>query len=295
MLAGMSVHDSAVGRQGATAGLQHQQLRRSFAVEHKKRQKHNLKLSIHYKVIKMKINKMLLLAQMIGCSILIANNGCTKDHGTGVTDPPTVKNKPPIANAGPDQTIMKPRDNIRLSGDLSHDSDGSIVAYIWKTVSGPNSPDINNDFIANLKPYEKFVLNLEEGVYQFELMVTDNDRAASRDTIKVTVLPDSLIRDPSRMKRFNSVWWGDSCAIRINNISSAIPSIGSFQVFMASYSGGGPMSSGIVQSSGWHQIQPVRSSASWYEIRNDVLIIHAAANIICDWDDAVYDVLIKWN
>ena len=63
---------------------------------------------------------------------------------------------------------------------------------------------------------------------------------------------------------------------------------------MASYYGGGALTA-FVPSSGWYQIQPVRSSGFWYEIRNDVLIIHAAANIICDWDDAAYDVLVRWN
>jgi hypothetical protein len=209
---------------------------------------------------------------------------------------PPEANKPPVADAGPDQTIMKPRDNIRLSTGLSHDPDGSIVSYQWTAIAGPNSPNMDKDriLITGLQPYEMFVSGLLEGVYLFELLVTDNNKASSRDTMKVTVLPDSLTRDPSKMKRFDNLWWGESCAIRISDISSAVPATGSIQVFMASYYGGGPLSS-FVPSSGWYQIQSVRSSGFWYEIKNDVLIIHAAANIDCGWDDAAYDVLIRWN
>ena len=209
----------------------------------------------------------------------------------------SVGDKPPVANAGPDQTIMKPRDNIFLSGDLSHDPDGGIVSYNWTTIAGPNSPNMDKDriLIMGLKPYEMFVYNLQEGVYQFELMVIDNDKAASRDTMKLTVLPDSLTLDPSKMQRIDSLVWGDSCAIRISNISPTILASGSIYVFLQRYYGGGVMAGPFFPSSGWYEIQPFRSSGFWYEIRSDVLIIHAAAGILCDWDDAAYDVLVRWN
>jgi hypothetical protein len=204
--------------------------------------------------------------------------------------------KPPVANAGPDQAIMKPQDTIRLSGVLSHDPNGDIISYKWTTVAGPNSPRMDVDRILQpwLKPYEMFVYNLEEGVYHFELTVTDKGHATSRDTMKLTVLPDLLALDPSKMQRFDSLVWGDSCAIRISNISPAILASSRIQVFLQRYYGGGVMAGPFFPSSGWFQIQPVRSSGFWYEIKNDMLIIHAAAHIVCDWDDAVYDVLV-WS
>lgn len=240
----------------------------------------------------MRTLKLLLAALVAGCMLLVINSGCTKRP----PPQPPVENKPPVANAGTDQTIMKPQDNTFLSGDLSHDPEGGIVSYEWRTVAGPNYPNMDKDqiLITGLKPYVMFVSGLQEGIYQFELLVTDTHKATSRDTMIVTVLPDSLTRDPSKMKRLNGLWRGDSCAIRVDNISSVLPATGSIQVFMASYSGGGPMSS-FEPSTGWYQIQSVRSSGIWYEIRNDVLIIHAAANIICEWNDAAYDVLIRWD
>lgn len=234
--------------------------------------------------------KLLLPALLAGCLLVAISSGCTKPP-----PPPQVTNKPPVADAGPDKTIMKPRDNTILSGGLSKDDDGSIVSYKWKVITGPNSPDLSNTLMTDRQPYEQAVFSLVEGVYQFELTVTDNGGADGKDTVKLTALPDSLTLDPFRMKKYERLNWQDSCVIRINNISSVIPGIGSFQVYMASYYAGGPMSGPFVPSTGWFQLQPVRSSSFWYEIRNDVLIIHASADIICDWADSYYNVLIKWN
>lgn len=228
---------------------------------------------------------------------LLMVTSCKKDvTPTSGTPPGTGDNKPPVANAGPDQTIMVPRDNVRLSGALSHDPDGGRLVYKWTTVAGPNAPGMDRD-VMGLAPHEKLVADLKEGVYQFELMVMDHHLATSRDTVKVTVLPDALTVDPSRIKRFDNLYWEDSCILRVKNISSSIPANRSIQVYLVSYYGTAfsVLPGGDVYCSGWFPLQPVRSSSFWYEIRNDVLIVHAAASIVCHWDNALYDVLIRWN
>lgn len=241
----------------------------------------------------MKTIKLLLLAFVAGSLILNFNSGCTKDRETinippPPPPPPSSSNKSPIANAGPDQTIMKPRNYTLLSGNLSNDSDGYLTNYQWRTVAGPNSPDLNNDIWGILEPYEKFVSKLDEGVYLFELMITDDGSATARDTIQVTVLQDSLSLDPSHMKRFDKLQCGSfDAGIWINNISSAVPIGGGIKVYISSdYMG---------NSTEWRQAQSVRSLSEWFEIINDVLIIHPPANIDCSSDVSVYDVLIKWN
>jgi hypothetical protein len=105
---------------------------------------------------------------------------------------------------------------------------------------------------------------------------------------------DSLTRDPSRMKRFDSLLEA-SCAIGISNISSIVQGTANFKVFMNRYYGGGVLAGPFFPPTGWFQIQPVKGSSYWYEIKNNELIIHVAANIVCGWDDAYYDVLIQWN
>ena len=108
------------------------------------------------------------------------NNGATGTDIIQVTVNPAV-NIPPVANAGLDQTITLPINTITLSGTGS-DVDGTVVGYTWTQISGPSGYNIVN---ANLPGTD--VTGLVQGVYQFELEVTDDDGATSVDTIQVTV------------------------------------------------------------------------------------------------------------
>lgn len=99
-------------------------------------------------------------------------------------------NKPPIAIAGPDQVITLPTDSVSLDGGSSGDPDGTITVWLWKKLSGPASFNISNSSASN-----SVVKNLVQGVYQFELKVTDNGGLSSTDTIQIKVT------DPSQPNR----------------------------------------------------------------------------------------------
>lgn len=100
-----------------------------------------------------------------------------------INQPTSNTNKPPIAVAGPDQTISLPKDSILLNGSASNDPDGSITVWQWTKISGPSSFTI-----INASTVEAQVSNLLQGVYQFELKVTDNAGLPSNDTVQITVL-----------------------------------------------------------------------------------------------------------
>jgi hypothetical protein len=92
-------------------------------------------------------------------------------------------NKPPIANAGPNQVITLPTDSVSLDGSSSSDPDGSISNCLWSKISGPAS------FIITNPPAIKTVVkNLAAGVYQFELKVTDNKGSSAKDSVQVIVI-----------------------------------------------------------------------------------------------------------
>ena len=91
-------------------------------------------------------------------------------------------NHPPIANAGADQTITLPTNAITLDGSVSTDSENNITSYAWTKISGPSSSNITN---AN--NVQTQVTNLVQGVYQFELKVTDAGGLFSKDTLQITV------------------------------------------------------------------------------------------------------------
>ena len=93
------------------------------------------------------------------------------------------KPRPPVANAGPDQTITLPTNTVALNGSASTDPNNDISSYLWTKVSGPSSFTI-----ANPNSVQTQVTNLVEGAYQFELKVTDARGMTGRDIVQVTVL-----------------------------------------------------------------------------------------------------------
>ena len=114
------------------------------------------------------------------------NNGATgKDTVVVVvnaaTPPPPPVNNVPVANAGADQTITLPANSVTLNGNGT-DTDGTIVSYLWTRISGPATA-----LIADANQAQTAVNNLEEGVYSFELTVTDNQGAIAKDIVVVTV------------------------------------------------------------------------------------------------------------
>ena len=110
------------------------------------------------------------------------NNGATDTDTMQVTvnDAAPPANLPPIANAGSDTSIYLPADAVVLSG-TGTDPDGIIVSYSWNVISGgANLLTNSNNPVSNLS-------NLQQGVYEVELTVTDNDGATGKDTIQITV------------------------------------------------------------------------------------------------------------
>ncbi len=91
----------------------------------------------------------------------------------------------PIANAGPDQSITLPLNNINLNG-IGASPNGIITSYTWAKISGPNAT-ITNAAIAATS-----VTGLVAGIYLFELKVTDNNGGVARDTMQLTVYPALL-------------------------------------------------------------------------------------------------------
>jgi len=101
------------------------------------------------------------------------------------------QNSTPVANAGPDEIVNLPKDSVLLNGSASTDPDGTIQKWEWKKIAGPNSFQIVNG--ASAKTIAK---NLNTGVYQFELTVTDNAGATAKDTVAITVILATVANRP---------------------------------------------------------------------------------------------------
>jgi K319L-like, PKD domain len=110
------------------------------------------------------------------------NGGLSSKDTMMVTVDEVPVNHPPVANAGPDQTIVQPANTTILDGSASWDPDNNIVGYAWTKLSGPSTPGINNPVDVQTQ-----IGNLVSGVYEFELTVTDAGGLNSKDTVLITL------------------------------------------------------------------------------------------------------------
>ena len=88
----------------------------------------------------------------------------------------------PVANAGTDQTVQLPAAFFTLSGSGATSS-GTITAYQWSRISGPNTPVINNTSSATTS-----VSGFVAGTYQFQLQVTNSFGLSAKDTVVINVV-----------------------------------------------------------------------------------------------------------
>ncbi len=110
------------------------------------------------------------------------NNNATATDSLIVLVNPAV-NIPPVANAGSGITITLPVNTATLDGSSSTDADGTITAYSWTQVSGPNTAGATGASTATIS-----LTGLIVGDYVYQLQVTDNSGAKAIAQVKVTVV-----------------------------------------------------------------------------------------------------------
>jgi len=113
---------------------------------------------------------------------LVVNDGETSSPPA--TASVSIQSRPPIANAGPDQTVVQ-RTTVHLDGGASADPDGTIVGALWRQVAGPTvtlsgGTTLSPSFVA---PHLSTTTT-----FTFELTVTDNDGLSSSDRVDVNVV-----------------------------------------------------------------------------------------------------------
>ncbi len=114
----------------------------------------------------------------------------TDDHGLEDTDRVTInvvaENRPPVAKAGPDQTVGT-GERVTLDGTNSSDPDPGdwITTYLWRQVSGPavslaDSGAVRTSFVAP---------DAEAGAaaLSFELVVTDSGGLQGSDKVNINI------------------------------------------------------------------------------------------------------------
>src|SRR4030095_212916 len=120
----------------------------------------------------------------------VTDNGglFAKDTVQIIVNVPGQPNRPPVANAGADQTITLPTNTVNFDGIGSTDADNNIINYAWTKILGPSSFSF-----VNANAVQTQVANLVQGVYQFELKVTDGGGLFAKDTVQLTVNAATII------------------------------------------------------------------------------------------------------
>ena len=92
-------------------------------------------------------------------------------------------NQPPIANAGPDQSVAAGV-KVQLTGAGSTDSDGTIVSYAWTQTDGDT---VTLTGANTATPTFTAPSTISAQTLTFELTTTDDDGATSTDSVNIEI------------------------------------------------------------------------------------------------------------
>ena len=135
-----------------------------------------------------------------------------------------------LVNAGNDQTLMLPVNEAYLAGSYTYTGNSSTKIN-WDKLSGPASLAIENKNALLTK-----LSNLEEGVYQFELTVTDAGGIYDKDTVAIKVMKPAVPTvtiDSGQITYTDLQWifpWYNS--IEIKNFNSLLPPGRPFKIYI---------------------------------------------------------------
>jgi len=102
-----------------------------------------------------------------------------------------VSNQPPVADAGPDQTVDG-NTTVMLNGESSTDADGNALSYRWQQTSGPN---VALSSTTSSRP--SFTAPAEGGSLGFSLTVNDGLLNSSADNVVIEVNEVTVNRRPT--------------------------------------------------------------------------------------------------
>ncbi len=102
-----------------------------------------------------------------------------------VSDPFEEAREPPIANAGPDQSVRMGA-IVTLDGTGSFDREGEALAYSWTQTSGP---EVTLNGTTSVRPTFTSPDVRDNTTLTFSLEVNNGRRGSNADTVSIIVMP----------------------------------------------------------------------------------------------------------
>ena len=114
------------------------------------------------------------------------NDGLSSSATISVTVNPAARVAPNV-NAGSNQTITLPVNSVTLTGQASGNNGATIASTTWSQTSGPGASTISaaSGLVTN-------ITGLVQGIYNFQLLATDNNGLSNTSTVTITINPANL-------------------------------------------------------------------------------------------------------
>ena len=139
---------------------------------------------------------------------LVVNDGEGDSAPDMVTITAATTNLPPVANAGPDQTV-KIGATVRLDGSGSTDANGDALRYFWTPLRTPSG---SSAVLSNPSAVNPTFTADRDGSYVFRLVANDGTVDSAPDTIAVTAAAEgiyvSIDTFGASIPETNAKWWG---------------------------------------------------------------------------------------
>lgn len=132
-----------------------------------------------------------LIALLVG-GFWASNAHAHASYGGDCTQCHSFSNKPPVANAGLDRTVVAAT-RVTLSGTASRDPDDGIASYAWTQTAGTAVTLANANTVTATFTAPNVTAST---VLTFRLTVTDRRPQSVTDTVNVTVTPAPANRPP---------------------------------------------------------------------------------------------------
>lgn len=122
---------------------------------------------------------------------LMVNDGTADSPAATQSYTVTQANRPPVANAGTDQTVHR-GDEVTLNGTSSTDADGDTLTYKWTLNTEPTGSTMATTIYNSGSGFDRTLAEPKftpttQGDYVFKLVVNDGQHASAEDLVTITV------------------------------------------------------------------------------------------------------------